>query len=283
MKKNDYRPDLKAADFIALDGEEMQTLAAAAVEKAMQRRERDNGQDIAVMRRKYQEDARQEMIVRAYDMVFGPWIYGTMDDGTPRAEMPLALFAAIAAGKALDAIIYQDGGHNVKLSAKEAREHYPERAESAARPIDVGALSELADAVKRGEAAPEAYTAAARAYWNKGGEAYTAAARISSPVAPSPESAAISAELLPRILEYISGDKTREHAAALLALMYKGFSIPEAAAEMGIKERRAQQVFTAICNAAALDLSRMTYKERIDAYGEFSKLARAIYTANAEK
>ena len=306
MKKNDYRPGLKAADFIALDGEEMQTLAAAAVEKAMQRRERDNGQDLAVMRRKYQEDARQEMIVRAYDMVFGPWIHGTMDDGTPRAEMPLALFAAIAAGRALDSIIYQDGGHNVKLSAKEAREHYD------------GDTSRAVITCKR----------------------------LSDPVAPSPESAAISAELLPRILEYISGDKTREHAAALLALMYTGHTIPEAAAEMGIKERRAQEVFRAVCNAAALvkvadgesadlerliaaeretesnnatysraykdaaaalmkvsdgtppapvvkwtdkkpaaalDLSRMTYKERIDAYAEFSALARAIYTANSEK
>ena len=212
MKKNDYRPNLYAADFLTLDGEEMQALSAAAVEKAMQRRERDNGQDITVMRRKHQEDARQEMIVRAYDMITGAWIHGTMEDGTPRAYMPLALFAAIAAGKALDAIIYQDGGHNVKLSAKEAREHYD----------------------------------------GDTNRAVITCKRLSDPVAPAPENAAISAETLPRILAYISGDKTREHAAALLALMYTGHTIPEAATEMGIKERRAQQIFTAICNAAAL-------------------------------
>ena len=269
--KTERRKNLNAADFLTLDGEEMQALAAAAVEKAMQRRERDNGQDVAVMRRKYQEDARQEMIARAYDMIFGAWIHGTMEDGTPRAYMPLALFAAIAAGKALDSIIYQDGGHNVKLSAKEAREHYPERAESPARPVDVFALSDMADAVQRGDVTPEEYTAAARAFYGKGGNAYTVTTRVSDPISPAPEAAVISAETLPRILEYISGDKTREHAANLLTLMYTGYTIPEAAAEMGIKERRAEYVFTAICNAAALmkvedgesaDLERLIAAER---------------------
>ena len=231
MKANNYRDNLNAADFLTLDGEEMQALAAAAVEKAMQRRERDNGQDITVMRRKYQKDARQEMIVRAYDMIMGTWIHGTMEDGTPRAYMPLALFAAIAAGKALDAIIYQDGGHNVKLSAKEAREHYD------------GDTSRAVITCKR----------------------------VSVAVAPAPESAAIHAETLPRILEYISGEKTKEAAAALMLKVYTGATLDEAAAEIGFSVQYARRVWQVICNAAALvkvedgesaDLERLIAAER---------------------
>lgn len=231
MKKNDYRANLKAADLLTLDGEEMQALAAAAVEKAMQRRERDNGQDITVMRRKYQEDARQEMIVRAYDMIMGAWIHGTMEDGTPRAHMPLALFAAIAAGKALDAIIYQDGGHNVKLSAKEAREHYD------------GDTSRAVITCKR----------------------------MSVPVAPSPEAAAIHAETLPRIIGHIKGNAQREAAAALMLKVYTGNTLEEAAADIGFSVQYARRVWQAICNAAALvkvedgesaDLERLIAAER---------------------
>lgn len=220
MKKNDYRANLNAADFLTLDGEEMQALAAAAIEKAMQRRERDNGQDIAVMHRKYQEDARQEMIVRAYDMIMGTWIHGEYvpdpknapDVTAPRAYMPLALFAAIAAGKALDAIIYQDGGHNVKLSAKEAREHYD------------GDTSRAVITCKR----------------------------VSDPIAPAPEAAAIHAETLPRIIGHIKGNAQREAAAALMLKVYVGLTLDEAAADIGFSAQYARRVWQAICNAAAL-------------------------------
>ena len=254
-----------STDFLKLDGAEMLQLCAAAVEKAIERRERDTAQNAAVMRTKYREDAIQETAARALDMLAGAWIDGesTWKDtetgeavSAPRAEMPLALFAAIAAGRALDSLIYADGGHNVKLSARERREHYPD-ANDAPRP-DVDELSRLADmaTAARGTAdyteAAAAYTEAARAYYGETRPAVTDTGRTSSPVAPAPESAAILADNLSRILAHVNGEAARKTAAALMLKVYSGETLTEAAAALAVSAQYARRVWQAVCNAAAL-------------------------------
>lgn len=211
------RAALLAVDFAALDGDEMIQLCAAAVEKAIQRRERETGQSAAVMREKYREDAQMETAARALEMLTGNWIDGETADGTPRAEMPLALFAAIAAGRALDGLIYADGGHNVKLTAREARDVYG----------DAKGMEDTSRAV-------------------------ITAAPIREPVAPAPESAAILADTLARILAHVDGDKARETAAALMLRIYGGETLTESAAEIGISAQYARRVWQAVCNAAAV-------------------------------
>ena len=254
------RAALLSVDFAALDGDEMQELCAAAVENAMKRREADSGMSLEKMRARYAEDARQETAARALEMLCGEWIDGDAADGTPRAEMPLALFAAIAAGRALDAIIYADGGHAVKMTAREARENYataPELRELSE--IVKAAESARADAVTDAEKEAAAdFLKEARADLNKAaaelaGKMTVAApaAKMREPVAPAPEAAAIRAEYLPRILNHIKSAKTRAAAAGILCDMYNGYSLEEIARRAGTNDRVICRDLQIVANAAA--------------------------------
>jgi len=258
------REGMTAADVLQLSGEELQTLAAAAVENAMKRREADSGRDLLQLRVKYQEDARQEAALEMLDRASSGWMDGepfTLRDKetgeavtVERPALPLAYFAALCAGRAVDRLIYADGGHAVKLAARERREHYDGR-EEAARPT-LEALSDMADAVTAGELAPEAYTEAARAYYAGACEAYTEARRTSSPVAPAPEAAAIETERLERVVEAIPA-ALAENAAAVLVAVYRGAyragdaNIREAARAAGLSEAAARRAWHAIREAAA--------------------------------
>ena len=257
MKKTDYRENLTAADVLTLTGEELQTLAAAAVENAMKRREADSGRDLVQMRIKYQEDARQEAICEMYARAAGEWIESETADGKPRAALPLAYFAAICAGSALDRIMYQDGGHAVKLSAREARENYKNAPE----------LAELAEAVKAAEAAEaeapaesrkearEAVKAARKELNAAAAELARAAVvvetrRTSPPVAKSPEGALIEAERLERVFSKLAPEIV-DRAAELARATYEGAeSVREAARLAGLTEATARRTWQAVRDAA---------------------------------
>lgn len=247
------REGMTAADVLNMSGEDLQTLAAAAVENAMKRREADSGRDLLQMRVKYQEDARQEAIADMLERALGDWIGGTMEDGTPRAALPLAYFAALCAGRAVDRLMYADGGRAVKLTARERREYYSGR-EDAPRPT-LEQLSDMADAVTAGELAPEAYTDAARAYYAGSSEAYTETRRTSSPVAPAPEAAAIEAERVERIFSALPSE-TLLRALDLARELYAGAdSIREAGRLAGLTEATARRTWAAV-KAAAADVLR---------------------------
>ena len=217
------REGMTAADVLNMSGEDLQTLAAAAVENAMKRREADSGRDLLQMRVKYQEDARQEAIADMLERALGDWIGGTMEDGTPRAALPIAYFAALCAGRALDRIMYQDGGHAVKLTAREARENY-------------GADKETAADMARAAVVVETR-------------------RTSSPVAPAPEAAAIEAERVERIFSALPAE-TLPRALDIARELYAGAdSIREAGRVCGLTEATARRTWAAV-KAAAADVLR---------------------------
>lgn len=217
------REGMTAADVLNLSGDDLQTLAAAAVENAMKRREADSGRDLLQTRVKYQEDARQEAIADMLERALGDWIGGTMDDGTPRADMPIAYFAAICAGRALDRIMYQDGGHAVKLTAREARENYGADKENAADMARAAVVVETR--------------------------------RTSSPVAPAPEAAAIEAERVERIFSALPAE-TLPRAVDMARAMYEGAeSVREAGRLAGLTEATARRTWAAV-KAAAADILR---------------------------
>lgn len=217
------REGMTAADVLTLSGEDLQTLAAAAVENAMKRREADSGRDLLQMRVKYADDARQEAIADMLERTLGDWIGGTMEDGTPRAYMPIAYFAAICAGRALDRIMYQDGGHAVKLTAKEARDNYGADKESAADMARAAVVVETR--------------------------------RTSSPAAPAPEAAAIEAERLERIFTALPAE-TLPRAVDMARAMYEGAeSVREAGRLAGLTEATARRTWAAV-KAAARDVLR---------------------------
>ena len=142
-------------------------LCAASVSRAIDRRERDTGTDGTALRIRYARtadgtdnvttdaDAIDEAAAILWEMVTGAWIAGTTDDGTPRADLPLAYVAGIAAGRALDAIVYADGGRRVKMTGKALRTAY----------ADLPAVVPFREAAEAAEAraaeAVEAYEAAA--------------------------------------------------------------------------------------------------------------------------
>lgn len=222
MKKtvnaNTAREDMTAAAVLYMSGEDLQTLAAAAVENAMKRREADSGRDLLQMRVKYQEDARQEAIADMLERVLGDWIEGTTKEGTPRADMPIAYFAAICAGRALDRIMYQDGGHAVKLTAKEARENYGADKESAADMARAAVVVETR--------------------------------RTTSPIAPAPEGALIEAERVERILQSVPAD-VFPRAVDMARAMYEGAeSVREAGRLAGLTQATARRTWQAVKDAA---------------------------------
>lgn len=251
------REGMTAADVLTLSGEDLQTLAAAAVENAMKRREADSGRDLVQMRAKYQEDARQEAICEMYARAAGEWIEGETADGTPRAALPLAYFAAICAGSALDRLMYQDGGHAVKLTAREARENYKDAPE----------LAELAEAVKAAEAAEaeapaearkearEAVKAAKRDLNAAAAELARAAVvvetrRTSSPVAPGPEGALLESERLERVFSHLPAEIIGR-AADMAREIYEGAeSVREAARIVDLPEATARRTWQAVRDAA---------------------------------
>ena len=257
------REGMTAADVLNMSGEDLQTLAAAAVENAMKRREADSGRDLLQMRVKYTEDARQEAALEMLDRASSEWMTGEpftlreKETGeavtVERPALPLAYFAALCAGRAVDRLIYADGGRAVKLAARERREYYNGR-EDAPRPT-LEQLSNMADAVTAGEIAPEAYTDAARAYYAGSSEAYTETRRTSSPVAPAPEAAAIEAERVERIFSALPAETLPRALDMARAMSAAADSVREAGRLAGLTEATARRTWAAV-KAAAADVLR---------------------------
>ena len=213
MKTTTTRETMTAPEFLTMNDGERAALIAAAVENAMKRREADSGRDLLQMRVKYQEDARQEAFLTAWERASGDWIDGTTKDGTPRRYLPLAYFAAMCAGRALDRLMYADGGRAVKLSGRERRAYYADR-----------------------EDAPAAVVETRRAV---------------DPIAPAPESALIESEQIERVLSEVK-PALRENAARLARAVYMGAeSVREAGRECGLPEATARRAWAAVRNAAA--------------------------------
>lgn len=307
-----YRDLLRAGDLSALQArrpEAVAELMTAAVHRAIDRREAETGRDGRELRARYARlnvtlsqtmdaDAIGEAVAVALEMSApGGWIDGDpvqmtdRETGDPvavaRRDLPLAYFAAIAAGRGLDRVMYADGGHAVKMTAREARENYDRAARKAAAtraqleaagevvPEHVARLADMNDAreaaaVLEAEAADRPDDKETRAALRAARAAYRAASaavaagmdatetrRTVDPVAPSPEAAAIMAEQVAEILAEVGA----AYAAAALAIareVYRGAmtadglaNVKEAARLAGIPERRAQRAWKAVKAAAA--------------------------------
>lgn len=261
------RDALRGVDAVALNGDELMELCARQTARAIERRERDTAQDAAVMRQKYREDAEQETAAELLGMVSGAWIDGTSyvrprDGGerveTPRCALSLSYVAAVAAGRALDRLIYADGGHAVKLSAREARKHYSDAPElrelsEAVRAAEAAEAAAVTEAERR-EAAAAVKTArrelSAAAGNYARGHTVTETRRTSSPVAPAPEAAALRVETVARVLDAVK-PAFKANAARLLWEVYAGAdSTRDAARRCGLSEAAARRAWHAVKDAA---------------------------------
>ena len=275
------RSNLRAADlldYMESDPRALLDLAAASVSRAIDRREAESATDGRALRMRYaatrptlsetmEADAVQEAAADLLAAVMGDpdrpdrpaWIDGETEDGAPRAALPLAYVAARSAGRALDRIMYADGGRAVKLSAREAREAYRNAA-------DLAPLADRADLLREeaeSDPTPERKAAAreARAEYLAAARRFAASAvvvetrRTSDPVAPSPEAAAIEAERVERVLAAVA-PALRRNAAAVVVAVYEGAeTIREAARAAGLPEATARRAWHAVRNAAALILA----------------------------
>lgn len=274
------------AEYSAADPRALLELCAASVSRAIDRREADTARDGRTLRAKYARldsaavlsgnadpmnaDAVNEAAARLLDMTTpGGWIDGDpvemtdRESGDPyaveRSALPLAYVAAIAAGRALDAVMYADGGHRAKLTAKEAREAY--RAAADLAPLADRADLLAAEAAENPTEEAKAAAKAARAEYVAASRNFAAAAvvtetrRTVDPVAPSPEAAAIEAERVARVLETVA-PAFRENAARVARAIYEGAeSIREAARVAGLSEAAARRAWHAVRNAAAVILA----------------------------
>lgn len=275
------RSDLRAADLIeysASDPAALRDLAAAATSRAIERRERESAQFAPALRAHYFEDAAQETAADLLASVLGDpdrpdrpaWI-----DGDPveladretgesypveRAALPLAYFAARSAGRALDRIMYRDGGRIVKLTAREARESYRNAAELAP-------LADLADLLKAeadADPTPERIAAArdARRAYCDASRAFASAAvvvetrKTVDPIAPGPEEALIQAERIERVFSEMKPGPRRENAARLARAFYAGAeSLRDAARESAMEISVASRAWSSLRAAAAVILA----------------------------
>lgn len=288
------------ADVLALRPEALQELAAASTSRAIDRREAETAADGRALRAQYaytrptlsetmNADAVQEAAAVLLEMTApGAWIDGETADGTPRARLPLAYVAAIAAGRALDRVMYADGGHAVKMTARETRENYTAAARKAAEtrarleaagedvPGHVARLAEMNDAREavaalEAEAAERPDDPETRAALRAARKDYSAAVaavshgmtptetrRTVDPVSPSPEAAALQAETVRRIFEELDpADLAR--AVDLAREVYHGAqtadgraNIREAARLAGIPHATAARVWSRLQAAAAV-------------------------------
>lgn len=285
-------------DLRAIRPEAVADLATAAVHRAIDRREAETATDGRALRAQYattratlsetmNADGIGEAVAELLTMMTpGGWIDGETADGTPRAALPLAYVAAIAAGRALDRLTYADGGRTVKMTARETRANYVEAARRAAAtrarmeadgetvPEHVARLASMNDAREavaalEAEAAerpddPETRAAlrAARADYSAAVAAVahgmnpTETRRTSDPVAQSPEAAAIKAETLRRVFEALPPEYI-DRAAALARAVYEGATtatgranVAEAAEAVGIDPCTARRVWKALQEAA---------------------------------
>ena len=279
------RSDLRASDlaeYMESDPRALADLAAASVSRAIDRREAESATDGRALRARYavtrptrsetmEADAVQEAAADLLAAVFGDpdrpdrpaWIEGETEteDGETmaRAALPLAYVAARSAGRALDRIMYADGGRVVKMTAREAREAYRNAA-------DLAPLADRADLLAA-EAAeskdPETVAAAreARAEYLAAARRFAASAvvvetrRTSDPIAPAPEAAAIEAERVARVLSAVT-PALRSNAVAMARAIYEGAeTLREAAAVAGLNRETGRRAWAAVRNAAAVILA----------------------------
>lgn len=306
------RSALRAADLPALRAirsEAVADLVAASVSRAIDRREAETGRDGRAIRARYARvnvtmtetmdaDAIGEAAAVLLEMTApGGWIDGEAVTMTARetgeavtvarADLPLAYVAAIAAGRGLDRVMYADGGHAVKMTAREAREGYARAAAEAVKararleaagetvPEHVARLAamheagEVADLLAAEAAARPDDREAARAAKVARAEYLAASAAVAhgmtptetrrtvDPVAPGPEAAAIMAERVTEILAAVT-PAYRAVAIALAREVYRGAmtadglaNVAEAARLAGIPERKARRAWEAVKAAAA--------------------------------
>ena len=307
------RSALRAADlleYMEADPRALLDLATASTHRAIERRERESAANAAALRAKYaatrptmsetmEAEAVQEAAADLLAAVMGDpdhpdrpaWIEGEeeTEDGETihRAALPLAYVAARSAGRALDRIMYADGGRMVKMTAREAREAYRNAA-------DLAPLADRADLLAReAETDPEKKSAAreARAEYLAASRRFASSAvvvetrRTSDPIAPGPEAAAIEAERVERVLAAVS-PALRANAAAMARAVYEGAeTVREAGRACGLPEATARRAWHAVRNAAALVLAEdgeTRDLERLIASDERTRAAMARRAESAE-
>ena len=202
-----------------------------------------------------------------------------------RRALPLAYVAAVACGRALDRVQYAAGGQRVKLAAGELRRNYRKEAAAAAalraelraagQPIparvaelaDAYELREVADLLKAEAAADPENKDAARRAREAADDAARAEARaaghmdvtetrkVSEPVAPSPEAAALRADQLGRVFAELSDDH-KARALKLARAFYEGADTLNAAARAAkLPRETARRTWDAVKAAGRMVLA----------------------------
>lgn len=313
------RSALLAADLLeysAADPSALLDLATASTHRAIDRREAESAADGRALRARYaatrataadllEADAVQEAAADLLAAVVGDpdhpdrpaWIDGEplemtdRETGDPvlveRRDLPLAYVAARSAGRALDRVMYADGGRQVKMTAREARAAYREAA--ALAPLADRADLLAAEAAETGDPETAAAAREARAEYMTAARRFAASAvvvetrRTSDPIAPAPEAALIEAERVERVLAEVR-EPLRENAARLARAFFMGAeTVREAAREAGMPEATARRAWSAVRAAALLILAEDGERrdfERAVADGERRREAMTRFRAD---
>jgi hypothetical protein len=154
--------DLPAYIAADVDGRDLLALCAASAVNALKRRAAETGADVVALRLRFARladgtagetqdaEAVTETAARLLALAASDWADGVRvdDEGneTRRGALPLAYAAAVAAGQAVDVLLWTYGGHVVQMTAAEAREAYGNAPE----------LAPLCEALETARAAREA-------------------------------------------------------------------------------------------------------------------------------